>query len=254
MPLLELEFNCLCLFAYDEQDGDVHVLMPATHHHEKHVVRMFHRSFDKEGEKERGRDFEGWALELGDPSSKAETNLVPPTNPPQGTRLVNLNEIAGATVDPTLLRDEPDERVAARVTLRSGRVTRLVSEANWKIGGNVVALAHQVTWQMQGVAHKLDWKRLTAPEDQDPPLASLKELDTEDDLGYRIRIFHVTENSLPPNSGAALQPEQMKHHFRALYEMLGVQPDADMLPEFKSKPADGVNCGAGQAPVKPTGT
>ena len=250
MPLLEIDFECLCLFAHDETNGDVHVLMPSTTHHEKHVVRMFHRSFTGPGEQQYGRDMEGWALVLGEPSATADTSLRPATHPPDGPELPDLQQIAGAAVERSLLQDAADPRVAARVTLHSGRVTDLRAEARWEIGGRTILLAHKLRWEIVGVPHQLDWRRLSAPADAPVPLETLMGLATEEEhLGYRLRIRHVTENAL--ESGALLRPEVMKQHFRAFYEMLGITPTPDMLPAFIGPPAEGVNCGGSKAPVAP---
>ncbi|HEV7588509.1 MAG TPA: hypothetical protein VGO40_10375, partial [Longimicrobium sp.] len=197
MATLELQINCLCLFVPDKAAKVVHILMPGTNGHnghaghEKHVVRMLHHSFEGT-EKLMGRGMEGWALILGADHASADTTLVPPAGTPQGGVLPNLSKITGKTVHPALLGRTPGDLVAARITLRSGGVVRLASEATWVIDGREYALAHQVTWKMEA-DNLLKWEGLNGKADGDPkPLEKLEELEPEDDLRYKLRIFHVT--------------------------------------------------------------
>ncbi|HEX9938794.1 MAG TPA: hypothetical protein VGB15_16765 [Longimicrobium sp.] len=258
MATLELQFNCLCLFVPEPDKKVVHVLMPRSNGHaghaghEKHVVRMLHKSF-KGQENTHGRSLEGWALVLGPENASADTNLTHKGTTPGGA-LPDLSQIthdvlgARKTVDPALLSVTPGGAVAARITLRSGGVTRMASEASWEIGGKEIALAHQVTWRMSDVDHVLRWEGLDGKPDSDPrPLDTLKSLEPEDDLGYKLRIFHVTEEALPPKGGI-LAPAVMREHFRAFYPLLGVdQQDASLLPSIKGKHINQVNCGAAQS-------
>jgi hypothetical protein len=260
MATLELQFNCMCLFVPEPDKKLVHVLMPSTNghaghpEHEQHVVRMLHKSFkSNENEKTKGRALEGWALTLGPEDASADTNLVHNGTTPGGV-LPDLSEITEAvlgmrkTISPDLLTAVPGDGVGARITLRSGGVTRMASEAVWEIGGKEVALAHQVTWRMSDVDHVLNWTGLNGKPDTDPkPLDTLKSLEPEDDLGYKLRIFHVTDAALPPKGGI-LEPAVMREHFRAFYPLLGVEvQDGRLLPSIKSKLINQVNCGAVQA-------
>jgi hypothetical protein len=260
MATLELQVNCLCLFVPDPENNVVHILMPGTKGHaghdghnghaesHEHVVRMLHHSFEKEEEKLLGRPMEGWALILGPEQASADLTLLPPQGASQGGALPNLSELTGKKVPRALVGPEPGDRVAARITLRSGRVTRMASEATWEIGGHPFPLAHQVTWQMSDVDHALEWQGLNGRPNTEPkPLETLQDLEPEDDLGYKLRIFHVTREGLPPKGGI-LKPEVMRAHYRAFYPLLGENdPGDDLLPRIKGKHIHQVNCGGGQA-------
>jgi len=266
MATLELQFNCLCLFVPDPAARVVHVLMPGTnghegHEHPRHVVRMLHHSFEgKTDEKEDrlyGRGMEGWALTLGPDNASADTSLLPPQGALPGGVLPDLSKITGRTLDPGLVGMNPGAGVAARITLRSGKVTRMASESTWAIGNDTIALAHQVTWRMWDVEPELKWEPLGGrPQTQTyprPPLATLDELEPEDDLDYRLRIFHVTDDALPPRGGT-LKPSEMRSHFRGFYPLLGVNDPVDeLLPRILEKQIVEVNCTGGRAALPPTG-
>lgn len=267
MASLELQFNCLCLFVTDPDEEVVHVLMPATsghagHAHHEHVVRIIHKSFPGD-QNQVGRGMEGWALTLGPDEASAERDLVPPPGAFQGGELPDLTEITkegpddpGKTVDRALVGLNPGNKVAARITLRSGRVARILSEARWRIGTRDYALAHHVTWRMSDVGEKLDWARLDVEPGADlpeEPLANLNELTPEADLGYKLEIFHVTRDALPPKGGI-LAPAVMREHFRAFYPLIGEgAPGPNLLPTIKGFQINQVNCGSGQAKLKPKG-
>jgi hypothetical protein len=266
MATLELQFNCLCLFVPDAEERVVHVLMPGTNGHEgheghdghaghhKHVVRMLHHGFEG-GEKLKGRDMEGWALTIGRENAPADawTDLLPPRDAVSDGELPDLSKITGKPVHPALLGKKPNSKVAARITLRSGRVTRITSEAKWKIDRDEFALAHQVTWEMDARS-VLSWEGLNGKPDGDPkPLEKLEDLEPEDDLGYKLRIFHVTEDALPPRGGM-LHPAEMRAHFGAFYPLVGEDfPKDALLPRMISRSSVEVNCGAAKGAPPPGG-
>jgi hypothetical protein len=269
MPLLELELNCLCLYARDTgENGDehiVHVLMPRSDGHgehaghDKHVVRMFHKDINEEkdgkSERETGRSIEGWALVLGQGKSSANLTLKPEE---QGSEaeIPDLDELFGATLDRALIADAPNDKVAARITLRAGKVTGLFSERNFKLGERTIALAHRVIWTMNGVPHELDWRRLHATE-PDVPLASLESLTAEDDDegGYRLEIHAVTENALPPGKAPTLSAADIKRHYAMVLSLLDIQePGDEMLPEITGPGVDGSHCVGGGTKVVPPAT
>jgi hypothetical protein len=105
---------------------------------------------------------------------------------------------------------------------------------------------------MTGVDPVLEWDRLAGrPDDVRRPLASLEELEPDDDLGYRLRIFHVTEDALPPRGGT-LSPSTMRAHFRAFFPLLGLaEPTDDLLPRIAEKHIVEVNCTGAQATLLP---
>ena len=247
MARLQLVFNCLNMFVSDPDNGAVHVLMPASDGHgghHRHVVRMFHDSFTGE-EKKQGRSMEGWALVLGTRPGTADASLVP-LSAPSGEELVDLTGVTGNTVSPDLVRDRPHPLVAARVSLYGGRITRLAAEARWELNGRRYALAYQAVWEMLDVPHELNWVPLNPKANA--PIASLKELPAERDLGYRLDIHHVTPKSLPPGQGGVLSPHEMAHHFAMFYPLVGIpHPGDDLLPSIPEKFTDGVNCGSTKA-------
>jgi hypothetical protein len=267
MASLELQFNCLCLFVPDPENRVVHVLMPATHGHpghegHQHVVRMFQKSFTNGNEQLKGRDLAGWALTLGPDEASADTSLSLPPGAFKGGELPNLGkvteEVKGikAMVDRALVGPDPGPGVAARITLRSGGISRMASEATWRLGTRDYALAHQVVWRMSDVGQQPTWERLNAPPQAaqvEPPLQTLNGLEPEDDFGVKLRIYHVTDEALPPTVGI-LSPAVMQEHYRAHYLLLGEKnPANEQLPSIKGNQIEQVNCGAGQAPLKPSG-
>jgi len=262
MATLELQFNCLCLFVPVPDQKVVHVLMPATNDHAghaghaKHVVRVLHKSFP-EKENVLGRGMEGWALTLGTRDAKTNTFAAPDANtdlsPPAGAInsgvLPDLTSLTSAanTVAPGLRGDSPGNLVAARITLRSGKVTRIDSEATWEIKRTEFPLAHRVTWEMPGDDVMVEWRGLNNTTPATRPFDTLDTLEPEDDLGYKLRVFHVTEDALPPKGGT-LKPSVMREHYRAFFPLIGINaPGDELLPRISEKHIDQVNCGAGQA-------
>lgn len=250
MATLELVFNCLNLFVTDEENGTVHVLMPTSTGHgnkHRHVVRIFHAGL-KGDQKKHGLSMEGWALILGGTPGTAETDLEPAVAPFLKEELVDLTRVTGGkTVDKALLADAPHPLVAARVTLRGGRLTQLKAEHEWEVDGQRYRMAHNVTWQIMGIPHELTWVDLAPPSD-DPPIKSLKELPLGTDGAYHMSIHHVTPVSIPPGQGGGLDPADMAHHFSMFYPLVGVnKPDENLLPKLISFPNDGVNCAAAKA-------
>lgn len=277
MPTLELEFNCLFLFAYDKKAESVHVLMPATgnhgpsghedhSHHEgsdhpgaavhRHVVRLMHRSFT---EPHNRRDMEGWALVLGNEAESADTSITPVPPPSTGEEVVDLTDVTGgALIDRDLVQDQVHPKIVSRVTLHRGKVTKLDAEATWKIKKRDVFMAYRVAWRIENVPEKLTWIRLGASGNE--PLASLADIE-HDSLGpngekvYRLTLYHTTNEALPPNDRGPLDPKQVRHHFRAFYTLFGItipDDDDDRLPQIdKSAFIGKVNCGTAKAELEP---
>ncbi|MBA3969781.1 MAG: hypothetical protein H0X52_06740 [Gemmatimonadetes bacterium] len=256
MATLEVDINCLCLFVRDEAARTVHVLMPNTsnhHHHEadheeafpQHVVRMLHDSFSEE----KGRPMEGWALVLGTEPGSADTMLAPSGSGGSTAEVADLTTITGGeSVERRLVENSMNPEVASRITLHAGKVTKLDAEALWKLKGRSVFMAHQVVWRAENVPEELTWISLGAT--QSSPLRSLKELPPEANGSYRLSVYHVTPDDLPPTGVGTLEPEQVKQHFRIFYNLLGIpNPGEDLLPQMEGPfiKSFRVNCGAAQA-------
>jgi hypothetical protein len=254
MPRLQLVFNCLNLFVSDPENDVVHVLMPSTDGHgngHKHEVRLRHTSF-KGKEKTHGRPMEGLALILGKPQANgagttgdgtADTDLAPAQPSTLNEVLVNLSTITGHRVSRDLVKDEFHKKVAARVSLYGGKVTQMVAEEEFIIRKKQYAMAHQVTWEMLGVPHALEWVKLdpTASE----PIQSLLELPAEPNQGYRLEISHTMPGS------PSLTPKEVKEHYAMLYPLLGIDhPASDLLPHIVGN-TDGAKCVGGTALVAP---
>jgi hypothetical protein len=249
MATLELEFNCMCLFVTDPQDGTVHVLMPATgsHHggHQRHVVRVLHRSFVPN----RGRSMEGWALDLrGDP--------VPPERPAPSdgagpmAEIPDLTAVSKQKVQRRLVADWslPDE-VAARVTLRGGRMMNPEGEGTrWMLNDKPMELAHKVVWRMENVSEALTWIDLGG--NHGPPIRSLSELDPESADTYRLSLYHVSEHALPPTPDGQLSEKEVRDHFAMYYRLLRVEPQLKHLPKLETRFAGRFDMDDGDAPHK----
>ena len=254
MATLEIDLNCLCMFVRDENAASVHVLMPATDHHHKggeepfppHVVRMLHPSFAEET----GRPMEGWALVLGETPGSADTALGHASGGAGSTpEVANLTGITGGkSVARRLVDDVQNSEVKARVTLHAGKATQLNAQAVWKLKGQNIFMAHRVVWRIEDMPEELTWVSLGA--NQPAPLQSLKELKPEVDGSYRLGIYHVTPDDLPPTGVGTLKPDQVRQHFRVFYNLLGIpNPSEDLLPQMEGPfiKSFRVNCGLSQA-------
>lgn len=200
---------------------------PAGAASRKHVVRIMDAT--RPG---RGTPMEGWMLVLGDKPGEAATDLP---SAPNGPELVNVSELSGRPVPRALIVDDDEAEaeaevkgVASRVVLRAGRVVDAEAEAKWDIGGReAVDMVSMLTWRIDDFQGGLKWVRRGAAGD--PPL-SLEDLGPENGV-FRIAIFHVTENALPPQRGN-LPAAEVKLHYKLFYEMLGhANPTDAQLPK-----------------------
>lgn len=253
MATLDLEINCMCLFATDEQAGTVHVLMPATHDHghdDQHVVRLFHRSFPDQQE---GVSMEGWSLELGAKPGEGEagTAVKPPAVDASGVakgEIVDLSTVTDRTVSRTLAGADvyPDD-LAARITLFHGSVAGREDEGTtWLLNETERVMAHKVVWRIENIPERLSWVDLGAGGSE--PLASLADLEPEADGSYRLEVHHVTRKSLPPIELGQLDEKAVRHHFGAFYKLLEFQPADLHLPKYvKGGEGGKYNCKTAQA-------
>lgn len=288
MATLQIEFNCLCLFARDEDANVVHVLMPSTAGHvhhanhreggvhahdeagadqdagsggsggavDQHVVRLIYPIFP-EPEQMR-KPLEGWHLTVRHASGAADTTLgsFPDAEIVDITRLTQATGTSGGLrVDPALAVFDPSTglhgKVVCLITLRGGHMITAESEMDWEFNGRPVKMAHQATWQIEDVQEALEWRSAT---NDPPPLPSLASLGAPTTLpngqiGYRLSIYHTTSDALPPNHRGVRNPAEVARHFHAYYEMLGEpNPTEPQLP--KGLLARTVNCGVAQALIK----
>jgi|GEM_PF-2506063 len=222
MPSLEISINCLCVFVPNPRAGVMHVLMPPTHGHHEHVVRVLHTGSPPEG-----KPMEGWALKVGGGGGPAQTTLQPRQPAAKGETIVDLSAIAGP-IDPTLTHDDAFPRVAARIDLRAGFLDRLHAEARWRVRKGRIAMAHQVVWKIEDVSDaQVAWKRMPGGT-TDQPFASLAELGSGTHL--KLDIYHVTRGALPPSSAGTLDPDAVREHFMAFYDLFGHRPSSTDLP------------------------
>lgn len=264
MATLQIEFNCLCLFAADEANQVMHVLMPATNGHEhhgmpKHLVRLIP-----------GKDaaapqipIEGWIVELGPETGEAALDVEVPAPPPatpggpsengssDRVKIVDLEKLTRDETHPSgrKIRRELVEglhpSVATRFTLRSGRVIDADADAVWKFGEEEVRMAHRVVWEMKDV----DW---TPPAGMQVPKA---EVWPDGDALYYFRVFHTVPTDLPPRKTPETLPEDVALHFGIFYDLLepaGARAD-DVQPVFVGfgggKASQGVQCGSSTGKV-----
>ncbi len=267
MATLQIEFNCLCLFVRDETNHVVHVLMPSTlehvgdavdsgrshdeygHMHEPHYVRLYHSKTGNEG-----IPLEGWSLVLGGERGSADTGSLDRTQPGEVIDLTavtgNRDGQYGRKVKQGLVTGA-NPAVAARVTLRAGRAVHAPKEVAWNIKCRDFDMAYQVVWQIDDFDGTLAWEPANARK---VPLDSLAGLDSDEPLygeekrGYRLQVFHTTEDGLPPHhENGQLEPDLVKEHFRIYYETLLDIPHPNEC-ELPQPPVEigKVHCGTAQ--------
>lgn len=235
MATLKIDFNCMCLFVTDETTGDLHVLMPNTSGHSvghQHVVRMVFR--DSNGETIK-RPMERWALNISSAAPPQEGEPTAAKSVLDEALIVNLTEVTGKRIDPDLVTGAASDRVISRVTIRGGHVdaVKAQSKHRWLLKEHEYFMAHQVTVRMESVPEVLHWTPLGDPG-SDIPLPTLADIKPEgDDNGvtvYALKVYHVLPQDLPPAASPKLNEEAIRDHFEAFYDLLGVEPDADLLP------------------------
>lgn len=245
MATLEIEFHCLCLFVRDEANDVVHVLMPTTHEHHRHVVMIYHDSFPG------GKRIHGLELVLGGTGAADLSSLAPN----ERGEIVDLTKVtdrgSGGRKSPKDRVDTKHPKVLTRVTLKSGKVVDRDHQAEWLFRDTPIRMAYKVVWEISGVPDTLEWCDLVDPDEV--PFRSLSELEPDGIVGgellYRFRIFHTTPNRLPPNeTGPGMDPVLVRQHFIHLYDAIDHRALDDELPAFvdRDKRIGKFNCGAAQ--------
>lgn len=256
---LEVELHCMCLLVPDPEKGAVHVLMPNTHCGSRmnhHIAILRYTGADKQVH---DRHLEGWALSLGDPESKNTTLTLAP---PPGLKVEAPGLVDGTVVElasrdrtplrvPRKLLDQADPLVVSRITFHGGSVVAAKSQANqWSFNGvDNLAIATQVTWQMEIEPGQMAWTKLD-PNKHREPLPSLDATATGTN-SLQLKVFHVTPRTLPRKSGpemnlavpdfshSVLVPPEVRAHFGMFYKMLGLNdPRLQVLPYVPQHPAE----------------
>lgn len=270
MATLQIVFNCLCLYVRDEPGKTVHVVMPATRGHDPrhlHLARLQHPSFP---EPEGKRPLEGWGLTLGSASqpASAQTDTLAPR---QNDEILDLTAATADAATPGGRKVKQEmvtgfhRAVAARVTLRSGKVMGRGSETLWDFNGRRVRMATRVIWEMEidDVHAPLSWQPIGASGQ--PPLDSLAALGGGDEplldeheqetgrRGYRLQVIHATPRSVAPRRGDRPLPDVLRAdrahpHDRSAASQRAGRPNG----QLRGRPGgDGVNTndagGAGAA-------
>ena len=250
---VEIDVNCMCLFVPVPRNGGeygtVHVLMPCTHDQAdaKHVVRMFYR--DSEG-KQQVAKLEGWGLTVGSDDGSARTTLTPSPGirrrrPRADLSIDDRAEVVDLNVPvPQALVQETNHAVISRIRLNTGEVVAVEGQLPpWNRNGKSVTMAHRVTWRVKVKPEQVQWKYLS--DMPDPPLKapfeSLAEVQRDRDGVYRLHVHHVSSKALTQPNGLApdvavrddaLTPEEVISHFKMFYQLLGIDPGGELLPEF----------------------
>jgi hypothetical protein len=241
MVALQLDFNCLCLFARDDKNNEVHVVMPRTHVGHLHVVRLIHPSFTNFPH---GKPLEGLTLEVGT-AGGADLKSLQPTK--EGV-IVDVSARSGKKVN------LKSPNVITRFHLRSGKVVDRDAEATWQIDKDTVLMAHRVIWEIGGLdpTKALAWSGGTIPLVKLADLGSPMTLPVTGNSGYRLTVFHTTPDRLPPRDRGTLNEAEVREHFRHYYELLGFRPGDIHLPHRPLVPPVGTfNCGAAQGSTGP---
>lgn len=224
MADLRISINCLCHFVPDLDGQVMHVLMPATgghHHHHRHQIVLQNGAFSG------GRSMRGWALELGAGQGPADLDFSGEATP-AGAEIVDLTR-ADCRFDRSRLRDAG--RVAARLALHAGEITRVRAESTCDINQRSgVLAATEAVWLIRGLdpSAPLSWTAQAGAEVDAPPFATLADLQVVDGT-IDLKLHHVTE--FPPNPLGGLDARALSDHFAKYLEMYGVAvPGDDQLP------------------------
>jgi hypothetical protein len=245
---LRITFSGLCLFvpqpAAGGSAGRMHVLMPGMsghhHHHgseDRHVAAV---AYDT-----------GHLVSGGAPTGI--TAMAPLTGrqltPVAGEEaslalcghIVDLSEITGAGVDADHLGPATSGKLASRVTLGAGRITRVAPGVCWEWRpGELRPIANKVEWEIADV----EGEALTLVSELIGGGGEQKALGTLYPMNGRVNlvIYHEPPQDLPP------EPLPVEHqpvpavgftppHFTAFYGLFG-GPVPTLLPRFRGPLAD----------------
>lgn len=237
---LRITFSGLCLFVPEPVGetgtGRMHVLMPGMycHHHnpaDRHVAVL---SYDA------GSLVEGGPV-LGVPALAKITGLDLSFGAGDAASLalcgeiVDLTTVTGRPVDADHLGDDTRRKLAARVTLGAGAITRVAPGVCWEwTPGEFRPIAHRVEWEIEDVPGD-SLEIVGTPLAGGAAARSLGTLYPTDGL-LSLEVFHETPQDLPPDPlpvdhQPPPMPGDVPMHFSAYYGLFG-GPVPIVLPRY----------------------
>jgi len=243
---LRLTFSGLCLFVPEPVGGGprgrMHVLMPALFgdHHDpadRHVpVIAYDAGYLVQG---------GQLLGVSALAKLTGRTFVPVAGDDAELRLcsqiVDLRTVTGRSVDPDHLTNDTQYKLASRVTLGAGRITRVSPGACWEWGpGEFRPIADRVEWEIPDV----EGDALTLVSDPLGGGSTQRHMGTLFPVNgaLHLDVFHETPQDLPPDPLPAEyqsppMPGGSPKHFAAYYSLFG-GPVPIRMPRYWGSLAD----------------
>ena len=226
---LRINFSGLCMFVPQPVNGLMHVLLPKSTAHahgaDRHVpVLWFDMAHLRPGVT--GGDNIPVLVRLA--GETLRLNGTGAANLYICTEIVNLRPVTGKPVHADHLGKDERQKLAARITLGSGRMTRIAPGDCWEwVPGQFRHLAHQVEWEIEYPDASLTLQM----EDFDGvPGRTLQTLYPFTPLGgtpvINLNVHHVPVGDLPPDP----EPASQRHvpafgaeptHFLTFYTLFG---------------------------------
>lgn len=238
---LRITFSGLCLFvpepAAGGSAGRMHVLMPGMsghHHHpeDRHVAAV---AYDT-GHLAPGGTPTGLTA-LAPLSGRQFTPVAgEAANLALCGHIPDLREITGVPVDPDHLGPDTSHKLAARVTLGAGQITRVAPGVCWEWRpGELRPIANRVEWEIADV----EGEQLTLVSELIGGGGEQKSLGTLFPMNGRVNliVYHEPPQDLPPEPIPLEQhPVPARgftpHHFAAFYGLFG-GPVPTLLPRYR---------------------
>ena len=242
---LRITFSGLCLFvpepAGGASTGRMHVLMPGMFGHhcgaDRHVAAV---AYDT-----------GHLVQGGTPTGNiamapiSGRQVAPVAGEEADLALCghipDLREITQRGVDPDHLGADAGKKLAARVTLGAGRITRVSPGVCWEWRpGELRPIAHRVEWEIPDV----EGEQLTLVSELIGGGGEQKALGSLYPMNGRVNltVYHETTQEMPPEPlpvhhhpvpASGYSP----HHFSAYYTLFGGSVPT-LLPRFRGKLGD----------------
>lgn len=229
---LRIKFAGICLFvpqpAAGQEGARMHVLMPKVEHQHhgghgggvisEHLPRLLYdRAYEQPGSSNFTRELacvplDRLALELGGLSSDGFTPALP-------AEVASLEEVAGR-VPPARVSDHPGTEVAARVTLRQGRVTYYPAglQAKLRAKEEFRRMTANVEWTIRGIPGEYLPRQVLKGLDGGPG-ATLPELYPMGDV-IHLEVYNAPAGLLP--GGKPKPGEASTDHFGGFYSIWGM--------------------------------